>query len=212
MSDGGRIRIMLVDDHPVVRAGLAGIVATQSDLELVGEAGTAAEAIEQFARLSPDLSLVDLSLPDRSGIELIGILHAKSPLAKFVVLTGNLGGNDIARAIQAGAHAYLSKDVTADELLTTIRTVSRGARYLSATVGNKVEGAAARPDLTPRELDVLRWIVRGHSNSQIATELALAEETVKTHVKHILGKLGVSSRSKAAAMSLKSGLVQSDEM
>jgi len=212
MSDNARIRIMLVDDHPVVRAGLAGIIVTQSDLELVGEAGTAAEAIELFGKVSPDLSLVDLSLPDRSGIELIGILHPKSPLAKFVVLTANLGSNDITRALHAGAHAYLSKDVSAEELLTTIRTVSRGARYLSPAAGNKVDGAVGRPDLTARELDVLRWIVRGHSNSQIATELALGEETVKTHVKHILGKLGVSSRSKAVALSLRSGLVQSEDV
>lgn len=211
MSDSVRIRVMLVDDHPVVRAGLAGIISSQQDLEFVGEAGTAAEAIEQFEMLAPDLSLVDLSLPDRSGIELIGVLHAKFPLAKFVVLTANLGSNDITRALQAGAHAYLSKDVSADELLATIRTVSRGARYLSPAIGNKVDGAGGRPDLTVRELDVLRWIVRGHSNAQIATELALAEETVKTHVKHILGKLDVTSRSKAAALSLKSGLVQADD-
>ena len=212
MNDSARIRIMLVDDHPVVRAGLTGIIATQPDLEFVGDAANAAEAITLFERQAPDLSLVDLSLPDRSGIELIGILHAKSPQAKFVVLSANLGGNDISRALQAGAHAYLSKDVSAEELLTTIRNVSRGARYLSSAVGNKVDGAVAHPHLTARELDVLRCIARGDSNSQIATELALGEETVKTHVKHILGKLGVTSRSKAAAQSIKSGLIEADDI
>jgi DNA-binding NarL/FixJ family response regulator len=206
-----RSKVMLVDDHPMVRTGLGAIITSQGDLELVGAAATAAEAIKLFESCLPDITLVDLSLPDRSGVELIRILHAKSPYAKFVVLTANLGGNEIAKALQAGAHAYLFKDATSEEILTTIRTVSHGGRYLSPAVGSKLDETHSRPDLTTRELEVLRWIVRGHSNRQIAKQLSVGEETVKTHVKNILGKLNVASRSKAIAVSHKLGLVQTEE-
>lgn len=211
MSVKSKIRVLIVDDHPVVRTGLGAIVSSQRDLELVGEAATAAEAIALFEAHSPDISLVDLSLPDRSGVEVIATLRAKSPLAKFVVLTANLGSSDIAKALQAGAHAYLFKDATSDELLTTIRTVSRGGRYLSPAVGNRLDETVGRPDLTTRELEVLQWIAHGHSNRQIAKQLGIAEETVKTHVRNILDKFGVASRSKAVALSHKLGLVQSEE-
>lgn len=211
MSVQSKIRVLIVDDHPVVRTGLGAIVSSQRDLELVGEAATAAEAIALFEAHSPDISLVDLSLPDRSGVEVIATLRAKSPLAKFVVLTANLGSSDIAKALQAGAHAYLFKDATSDELLTTIRTVSRGGRYLSPAVGNRLDETVGRPDLTTRELEVLQWIAHGHSNRQIAKQLGIAEETVKTHVRNILDKFGVASRSKAVALSHKLGLVQSEE-
>ena len=212
MSVLPKIKVLVVDDHPVVRTGLGAIVSSQRDLELVGEAATAAEAIALFEAHLPDISLVDLSLPDRSGVEVITTLRAKSPLAKFVVLTANLGSSDISKALQAGAHAYLFKDATADELLTTIRTVSRGGRYLSPAVGNKLDKTSVHPDLTARELEVLHCLVRGLSNAQVAKKLAVTEETVKTHVGNILGKLGVASRSKAVALSLKSGLVQLDDM
>jgi len=155
---------------------------------------------------------VDLTLPDRSGVEVITTLRAKSPLAKFVVLTANLGSSDISKALQAGAHAYLFKDATADELLTTIRTVSRGGRYLSPAVGSRLDKTSGHPDLTARELEVLHCLARGLSNAQVAKKLAVTEETVKTHVGNILGKLGVASRSKAVALSLKTGLVQLDDM
>ena len=212
MSVQPKIRVLVVDDHPVVRTGLGAIVSSQRDLELVGEAATAAEAIALFEAHSPDISLVDLSLPDRSGVEVIATLRAKSPLAKFVVLPANLGSSDISKALQAGAHAYLFKDATSDELLTTIRTISRGGRYLSPAVGSRLDKTAGHPDLTARELEVLRCLIRGLSNAQVARKLAVTEETVKTHVGNILGKLGVASRSKAVALSLKSGLVQLDDM
>ncbi|WP_158753465.1 response regulator transcription factor [Dyella sp. S184] len=212
MSVQPKIKVLVVDDHPVVRTGLGAIVSSQRDLELVGQAATAAEAIALFEAHSPDISLVDLSLPDRSGVEVIATLRAKSPLAKFVVLTANLGSSDISKALQAGAHAYLFKDATSDELLTTIRTVSRGGRYLSPAVGSKLDKTTSHPDLTARELEVLHCLVRGLSNAQVAKKLAVTEETVKTHVGNILGKLGVASRSKAVALSLKSGLVQLDDM
>jgi DNA-binding NarL/FixJ family response regulator len=207
-----KIRVLVVDDHPVVRAGLGAIVGYQEDLELVGEAANAAEAITLFESGAPDVTLVDLSLPDMGGIELITILHAKSSTARFLVLTANAGGSEIAKALHAGAHAYLFKNAPSEELLDAIRTVFRGGRYLSPAVGRKADEIAINPGLTVRELEVLQWIVRGHSNQQIAREMGVTEDTVKFHVKNVLGKLGVGSRSKAVALSLKSGLVQSDDM
>ncbi|HTA66192.1 MAG TPA: response regulator transcription factor [Xanthomonadaceae bacterium] len=206
------ITVLVVDDHPLVRDGISAIVDHQDDLEVVGQAANASEAIALFESLAPDVTLVDLGLPDIGGIELIATLHAKSATARFIVLTANAGGGEIAKALHAGAHAYLFKNGPSTELLTAIRAVSTGGRYLSDAVGHLAETAAARPELTARELEVLKWIVRGHSNAQIADELSVVEDTVKSHVKNIHMKLGVSSRSKAAALGLKFGLVRSDEM
>lgn len=211
MSVQPKIRVLVVDDHPIVRAGLGAIIGYQEDLELVGEAASAAEAIALFESGAPDVTLVDLSLPDLNGIELIAILHAKSSVARFLVLTANAGGSEIGKALQAGAHAYLFKNAPSEELLSAIRMVFRGGRYLSPAVGRKADEVATHPGLTVRELEVLHWIVRGHSNLQIGREIGVTEDTIKFHVKNILGKLGVSSRSKAVALSLKSGLMQSDD-
>lgn len=207
-----RIRVLVVDDHPVVRAGLGAIVGYQEDLVLVGEAASAAEAIALFEAGAPDVILVDLSLPDLSGIELIAILHAKSVSARFLVLTANAGGSEIEKAMKAGAHAYLFKNSPSDELLNAIRTVSRGGRYLSPAVGRKADEVACHPGLTVRELEVLRWIARGYSNLRIAHEAGVTEDTIKFHVKNIFSKLGVSSRSKAVVLGLKSGLVHSEDV
>ncbi|KAF1716364.1 DNA-binding response regulator [Pseudoxanthomonas yeongjuensis] len=212
MSEQQKIRVLIVDDHPVVRAGIGAIVGYQEDFELVGAAANAAEAIGLFESRVPDVTLVDLSLPDLGGIELISLLRAKSPRARFLVLTANAGGSEIEKALQAGAQAYLFKNAPSEELMGAIRTVHHGGRYLSPAVGLKAEEAATQPELTARELEVLHWIVRGHSNQQIGLEIGVSEDTVKFHVKNILGKLGVGSRSKAVALSLKSGLMQSNDI
>ena len=204
--------VLVVDDHPLYRDGISAIVDHQDDLEVVGQAANAAEAIALFESLAPDVTLVDLGLPDMGGIELIAILHAKSPAARFIVLTANAGGGEIAKALHAGAHAYLFKNGPPAELLTAIRAVSTGGRYLSDAVGQLADTVAARPDLTAREIEVLQWVVRGHSNVQIANELGVVEDTVKGHLKNIHLKLGVGSRSKAAALGLKYGLVRSDDI
>ena len=211
MNVRAKIKVLVVDDHPVVRAGLGAIVGYQEDLELVGKAANAAEAIVLFDSVAPDVTLVDLSLPDMGGIELITILHAKSSTSRFLVLTANAGGSEIAKALHAGAHAYLFKNAPSEELLDAIRTVFRGGRYLSPAVGRKADEVAVNPGLTTREMEVLEWIVRGHSNLQIAQEMGVTEDTIKFHVKNVLGKLGVGSRSKAAALGLKSGLVRSGD-
>jgi DNA-binding NarL/FixJ family response regulator len=207
MNAQPEIKVLVVDDHPVVRAGLCAIVGYQEDLELVGEAANAAEAIELFALRQPDITLVDLSLPDMNGIELISVLRKKSPIAQFIVLTANAGGSEIAKALHAGAHAYLFKNAPSDELLSAIRTVFRGGRYMSPMVGRMADEISSHPDLTARELEVLQWLARGHSNLQIAKEMGVAEETAKFHVGNVLSKLGVPSRSKAVALSQKLGLV-----
>jgi len=212
MNETPKIRVLVVDDHPVVRAGIGAIVGYQADFELVGAAASAAEAIGLFESHAPDVTLVDLSLPDIGGIELISILRAKSPRARFLVLTANAGGSEIEKALQAGAQAYLFKNAPSEELMGAIRTVHQGGRYLSPAVGRKAEETATQPSLTVRELEVLRWIARGHSNQQVGREIGVSEDTIKFHVKNILGKLGVSSRSKAVALSLKSGLMQSDDI
>jgi DNA-binding NarL/FixJ family response regulator len=206
------IKVLVVDDHPIVRDGISAIVDHQHDLDVVGQAANAAEAIALFESLSPDVTLVDLGLPDISGIELIAILRAKSAAARFIVLTANAGGSEIAQAMHAGAHAYLFKNVPSEELLTAIRAVFGGGQYTSAAVGRVSDEIAVRPDLTARELEVLKWIVRGHSNAQIAAEMGVVEETIKSHIKNIFVKLRVSSRSKAAALAQKHGLVRSNEL
>ena len=202
----------MVDDHPVVRAGLSAVVRYQEDMQLVGEAANAAEAIGLFEAAAPDITMVDLSLPDLSGIDLIALLHAKSPERRFIVLTANIGGGEIGKALRAGAHAYLFKNAPSDELLAAIRTVFRGGRYLSPSAGRKADAFDYRTDLTARELETLKWVARGHSNLQIAREVGVTEDTVKFHVKNILSKMGVTSRGKAVAAGLKAGLVQSEDI
>jgi DNA-binding NarL/FixJ family response regulator len=207
-----RIRVLVVDDHPVVRAGLGAIVRYQQDMDLVGEAATATEAIGLFEALAPDVTMVDLSLPDMSGIDLIAILNAKAPDRRFLVLTANIGGSEIAKALRAGAHAYLFKNAPSEELLAAIRTVFHGGRYLSPSAGRQADAFGHRTELTARELEILKWLARGHSNLQIAREVGVTGDTVKFHVKNILSKLGVASRGKAVALGLKAGLVQSDDI
>lgn len=202
------IKVLVVDDHPVVRAGLCAIVEYQEDLELVGQAATAAEAIDLYSASKPDITLVDLSLPDMDGIELISVLRKKLPAGQFIVLTANAGGSEIGKALNAGAHAYLFKNAPSEELLSAIRTVFRGGRYMSPAVGRLADEVLSHPDLTARELEVLRWLARGHSNLQIAKEMLVTEDTVKFHVGNVLSKLGVPSRSKAVALSHQLGLVR----
>jgi DNA-binding NarL/FixJ family response regulator len=207
MNAQPEIKVLVVDDHPVVRAGLCAIVGYQEDLELVGEAANATEAIELFTLRQPDITLVDLSLPDMNGIELITVLRTKSRTAQFIVLTANAGGSEIGKALHAGARAYLFKNSPSDELLSAIRTVYHGGRYMSPTAGRMSDEISSHPDLTARELEVLQWLARGHTNLQIAKEIGVSEDTAKFHVGNVLGKLGVPSRSKAVALGHELGLV-----
>jgi DNA-binding NarL/FixJ family response regulator len=207
-----RVKVLLVDDHPVVRAGLASIISEERDLAVVGQATTYAEAITLFRKLSPDVVLVDLSLPDKSGIELVKELRRLSPRAHVIVLTVRTGSHDIRNALDAGAHSYVFKGAAHDELVTAIRLTAKGGRYISPALGDAVDQVRHEQPLTQRELQVLNWLVRGYSNQEIGRELDIAEETVKSHVKLILEKFCVDSRSKAIAYAVKNGFVHSEDL
>ena len=204
-----KLRVLIVDDHPVVREGLASIVAREPDLSVVAQAKNGQEAIELFRLHHPDLTLLDLSLPDISGVEVISQLIPEFPEARFAVLSVFDGNEDIFRALKAGAMTYLLKDSKPEELLHAIRTASSGNRYLSPNVATKLAERITEDYLTVREQEVMQLMSDGKTNKQIADELGLTEGTVKTHVTNILEKLKVTSRSHAIVEALRRGIVHS---
>jgi len=207
-----KTRVMIVDDHPIVRSGLAAIISDQDDFEMVGEAADGAQAIALFKAQRPTVVLVDLSLPDMDGIDLIATLNRNGASAYFLVLTTRTGGDDINRALRAGAHAYLFKDTASEELLAAIRTVAQGGRYVPPVVGRRAEQLPNATELTTREREVLLWLARGCSNDAIGEALGITTETVKSHMKSILGKLGLKSRSEVVTVCLRAGLVHLENL
>jgi DNA-binding NarL/FixJ family response regulator len=203
----GPIRIMVVDDHPVVRAGLVMLISHEEDMTVVGEAAYGKEAMALYETTTPDVTLIDLSLPDIHGIEVIENIHKKFPTAKILVLSVYSGSEDVYRSLQSGALGYLIKDSTPDQLFHAIREAYEGRRYLHPSAASNLADRMLNDMLTPRELDVVRLMVQGKSNKEIATDLNLSETTVKTHVANILMKLNVSSRSQAILEALKRGIV-----
>ena len=210
------IRVLLVDDHAVVREGLRNFLALQDGLEIVGEASDGNEAIEQAQRLEPDVILMDLVMPGLDGIGAMRQLRARSPASRVIVLTSFLEDERVLPAIQAGAAGYLLKNVEPAELARAIRAAHAGEAIIDPTAAARLVHAIAddaRPRveeperLTRRERDVLELIARGRSNKRIALELGISEKTVKTHVGHLLAKLGVSDRTQAALMAVEEGLV-----
>lgn len=209
MSRRGTIRVLVVDDHPVVCMGLAAIIGAQKDMSVVGQAADGIEAIQEFRKHRPDVTLMDLRMPNLSGVEAIRAIREEFPNSVFVVLTTYQGDEDIHRALMAGAQAYLLKGMPHGDLLEVIRRVHAGLRYLPAPV---LESLARRPpssDLSARELEILKLIVRGLSNRQIAGALGITEGTVKWHVNAILARLNVSDRTQAAVAALHRGIVES---
>jgi DNA-binding NarL/FixJ family response regulator len=195
------IRLMLVDDHEMVRAGLRTFLGLQPDMEVVGEAGSGEQALALVPRLAPDIVLLDLVLPGMSGLDVVRRLHAAHPAVKVVVLTSYSGEDSVLPAVRAGVAGYLLKDVGPGELADALRAVHAGGASLDPAVAATVMSSVAAPpagSLTPRELEVLRLIARGRSNRLIARDLALSEKTVKAHVSAILGKLDVADRTQAA--------------
>ena len=207
MKDGGKIRVLCVDDHPIVREGMAAIINLQPDMMLAGAAATAGEALERFFKLRPDVALVDLQLPDMSGFDLIKKIKDKSPNARIIVLSSHEGDVDIQRALEAGAQGYVVKGIVREELLETIRSVHAGKRRLPAAIAQKLAEHMADEPISPRELDVLSLMAAGKRNKEIASELSIAEDTVKIHVRNILSKLQVNDRTEAVTIALRRGII-----
>ena len=209
MSAGSsQIRILTVDDHPVVRQGIAGLVGVQPDMVMVGEASTGRDAIQQFRALRPDITLMDLQMPEMGGLDALIAIRNEFPDAKVIVLTTYAGDVQILRALKAGAQAYLLKNTLHKELLETIRAVHAGKKTLSPEVSYQVAEHATDDALTPAEIAVLRLIAAGNANKQIADQLSITEETVKSRVKSILSKLGANDRTHAATIGIKRGIIE----
>lgn len=202
-----RIRVLVVEDHNVVRQGLVALLKVVEGLDVVGEAADGAEALAQFRKQRPDVTLIDLRLPQMSGVEVIQRAREESPQARFIVLTTYDGDEDIYRALKAGAKAYLLKGMTSEDLIATIRTVHEGKSHIPPAIAEKLAGRMGAEELTPREFDVLEQIVSGKSNKEIASELDVSEATVKTHINSLLGKLGVTDRTQAATAAIQRGIV-----
>ena len=208
MSTGSsQIRILAVDDHAVVRDGIAGLVGVQPDMVVAGEASNGREAIQQFRMHHPDVTLMDLQMPEMNGIEALIAIRNEFPDAKVIVLTTYAGDVQILRALKAGAQAYLLKNTLHKELLETIRAVHAGKKSLSPEASYEIAEHATDDALTPAEIAVLRLIAAGNANKQIADQLSITEETVKSRVKCILSKLGANDRTHAAMIGLKRGII-----
>lgn len=203
-----KMRVLLVDDHLVVRVGLRSLLEVQPDMTVVGEAAGGEDAIKAFAEHQPDLTLMDLRMPGLSGAEATAAIRREFPAARVLVLTTYDNDEDIYRALEAGAAGYLLKNTDGGALLETIRAVHTGKYRLPAEITQRLTQRRAAPELSPRELEVLQWIVKGQSNKEIASTLNLAENTVKNHVKMILEKLGVADRTQAATTALQRGLAR----
>ena len=207
-GDPGPIRILSVDDHPLIRQGVAGLVATQADMNLIAEAANGREAIQQFHRHRPDITLMDLQMPEMNGLDAIIAIRGEFPEARIIVLTTYAGDMQALRALKAGARAYLLKDSLHKELLATIRAVHAGKKSMSPEVSFQLAEHATDDALTPAEVRVLRLIAEGDANKEIAAQLSTSEDTVKGQVRNILSKLGAKDRTHAAMIGLKRGIIE----
>jgi DNA-binding NarL/FixJ family response regulator len=209
VSDGSaQIRILSVDDHALVRQGIGVLIGTQSDMTLVAEASNGREAVQQFRAHRPDITLMDLQMPEMNGLDAITAIRGEFPDAQIIVLTTYKGDVQILRALKAGAQGYLLKNTFHKELMDTIRAVHAGRKALSPEASYDIAEHATDDALTPAEINVLRLIAAGNANKQIADQLKITEETVKGRVKNILSKLGANDRTQAAMIGLKRGIIE----
>lgn len=208
MKSDTRIRVLVADDHPVVREGLRALISRRSDMTVIAEASDGAEAVRLFNGHRPDVALIDLRMPGMDGVDAIKAIRQQFPAARIIVLTTFDGDEDIYRALRAGAKAYLLKDAAREELLDSVRRVCKGETYLPSGVAAKLAERVAAPQLTARELDVLRLISAGKSNKEVGSVLLVTEGTVKAHVNSILRKLSVRGRTEAVAFAIKRGIIR----
>ncbi|HTA68539.1 MAG TPA: response regulator transcription factor [Bryobacteraceae bacterium] len=201
------IRLLSVDDHPIVRDGIVRLIATQPDMNLIAEASDGQEAVEQYRKHQPDVTLMDLQMPNMNGIDAIGSIREEFPEARIIVLTTYEGDAQVVRALKAGAQAYLLKGSLRKELLDTIRAVHAGQKRLSPEVGAALAEHVTDSALSPKEISVLTLIAGGNANKEIAAQLSVSEESVKSYVRSILAKLGANDRTHAVTIGLKRGII-----
>jgi two-component system NarL family response regulator len=202
--------VLLVDDHALLRTGVANIINQEPDLEVVAEAGNGADGVVAFERHHPDVTLVDLRMPVMEGVELVRQIRERDPRARVIVLTTYDTDDEISRALKAGAKAYVLKDISADGLINCIRDVLAGKTYLAPAAAAKLAEGVTRVQLTPREIATLKLVADGKANKEIATALDISERTVKTHLAHLFEKLGATSRTEAVKVATRRGLVRLD--
>jgi two-component system NarL family response regulator len=207
MSKTESIKIMIVDDHPVVREGLSRIIVSESGMEVIAEAATGAEALTHYRKLRPDIVLLDMRMPEMTGLQTIEAIRKEFTNARIIVLSTYDLEEDIYQSLQAGARGYILKDSPRNELLAAIRRVFAGERVIPPTIATRLAERIGGNELTAREFEVLKLIVKGKSNKQIGDDLGISEGTVKSHVNNILDKLGVTDRTQAVSVALKRGIV-----
>ena len=208
MTDVQEIRVMIVDDHPLMRSGIAGEINSQRDMQVVAEASNGVEAIAAYRVHRPDVTLMDIRMPDMGGIEAITQIRATYPAAKFVVLTSSAGDVQAMRALQAGATGYLLKNLLRTELIDTIRVVHSGRRKIPGEIAQQIAEHAMEDVVSARELEVLRGVSQGKANKIIADDLCISEHTVKNHIKSILSKLDASDRTDAVVIAIRRGYIE----
>jgi DNA-binding NarL/FixJ family response regulator len=202
------IRVLAVDDHPLLREGIAALLNAESDMKLVAEASNGREAVEKLRLHRPDVTLMDIQMPGVNGVEAISLIQAEFPGARIIVLTTYSGDAQVVAALRAGARAYILKGQVHRELLETIRAVHAGQKRIPPEIAAELAQHVTDDDLTPREIDVLRLIAAGNANKQIADQLSIGEATVKSHVTNILSKLGANDRAHAVTIGLKRGIIE----
>jgi DNA-binding NarL/FixJ family response regulator len=207
MESRERIRVFCVDDHPLLREGLTAIVNSQPDMALVAHAANGGEAINEYANHRPDVTLMDLRLPDMSGIDALIAIRHQEPTARIIILTTFEGDIEIQRALKAGARGYLLKSTPPSDLVEAIRQVHVGKRRIPPDVAAQLAESLSDDDLTPREIEVLRLVADGNRNQDIATRLFISEDTVKAHLKHIMLKLGATDRTQAVTIAMRRGII-----